>query len=329
MKILKRPSAAVLRSSDPTEYVSTAVGTMIDECLSRERTRLEALYRARHDALLRAVSDVLNHSLERIVVTAAKRELHHLMEAFVSLTLNSPEMATFPTSNEDISKSTKEAFSSTFEKLLLPQFQKSIANMLKSVSETVESQIDVRIVEPSAKVASSLESASGSLRSAQADIREMRATSSDSGALAQVQAALDEGNIVRALCLSVGKSVEVQTKALAGLLNSDVRPEDAFLDINLPVIDLVNLAALVTNDLFDHTELRIQWLYEIVMSMDNVEETAAFFENQDVGKIRGLFTDVIERLSSFQTSGSPFPQETKHAKVLKHVLRTHLNALPQ
>lgn len=328
VKILKRPAASPTPPANPTERVASEVAAMMEACLNRERTRLEAMYRARQDALLRSLSGILNEGMERMIATAAKRELDSLMEAFLKLTSNNPETAIYPTVDNDLASATREAFALTFEKVLLPRFEQSIADLLKSVVETVETQVDTRLVKPSTEVASTLERAADSLRSVRTDISEMRTNDSEATILTQVQAALDDGDVVGALRLSVDKSEEVRIKAVNGLLGSDVKPQDTFSKGVPPITDLVKFASLLTNDLADRTEQRLQWLYEIIMSLDDTEDPLADIKESEVGKYRMLLEEMISHLNNFQTSGSPSPQETKDAKLLNRVLKTHLNVLP-
>lgn len=301
---------------------------MMEACLNRERTRLEAMYRARQDALLRSLSGVLNEGLERVIATAAKRELDNLMEAFVKLTSNNPETAIYPTVDDDLSNATREAFALTFEKVLLPRFEQSVADLLKSVVDTVETQVDTRLVKPSTEVASTLERAADSLRCVRTDISEMRTNDSEANILGRVQAALEDGDVVGALRLSVDKPEDIRVKALNGLLDSDAKPEDTFREGVPPITDLVKFASLLTNDLSDRTEQRLRWLYEIVMSLDDAEDSLADSKESEVAKYRMLFEEMISHLNDFQISGSRSPQETKHAKLLNRVLKTHLNVLP-
>lgn len=328
VKILKRPTANTNSPTptNPADRVSAEIKSLLEAFLNRERSRLESIYRARHDALLRTVSDVLNNSLERVVASAAKREMDSMMTAFVNLASSNPENSMFPVVDEQFSHEIREAFISTFEKSLLPQFEQSIARLLKSVAETVESQIDERLVVPSTEVATSIERASDSLRSARAEISDIRATDPDGSALARVQTAIDEGDIVQALRLSMNQSAEVQGKAVNSVLNSDARPEDTFRDSVFSVPELIKFASLLMNELSDRTELRLQWLYEIITSMGD-EGSLADREEVEIDEFRFLLKDMISRLHEFQTSGSPSPQETKDARLLTRVLQTHLRVI--
>lgn len=297
--------------------------TLLEGCLSRERARLESMYRARQDALLRAISDVLNKSLERLVAVAAKRATDNLMDAFVKLSANNPETCTLPPVDNESAKAAREAFASAFEKVALPRFEESMGELLKEVASVVEKQVDERLIKPASDVVTSLGSASDALRSVKADVAEV-AVDEDESDLALVQAALDEGDVASAFSLCVGKSVAVQAKAVSGLLDLDVGPEEAFREVVPVPLDLMKFAALLSMDLSDRTEARLRWLYEVVSMMDDDAEEAEMIQEDDA-KFRDLTEGTISRLREFQNNGSPSPSEAKHIKLLNRVLKAHLN----
>lgn len=325
MKILKRPTPNAPPPSNPTEKVTVEITAMLEACLNKERARLEAMYRARNDALLRVISDVLNRSLERLVQIAAKRETDSLMDAYLKLSANtaSPEAPVLPPIDSDTVKSTRDAFSSVFEKVVLPQFEQSIAAMLKEMAGAVDKQLDDRLVKPSTGVVNALEGAADCLRSARNDVAALT-VDSNAADLANVQSALDAGDVSSALRHSISKSTPVLAKAINGVLDLDVGPEDAFNEWLPPAKSLVRLAAFFTLDLGDRTEARLRWLYEVVSLMDDVE--AVDSTQDDVAKLRSVMEETIERLTEFQVNGSPSPSEAKHAKMLNRVLKAHLKS---
>lgn len=324
VKILKRPTPNAPPPSNPAEKVTVEITAMLEACLNKERARLEAMYRARNDALLRVISDVLNRSLERLVQIAAKRETDSLMDAYLKLSANtSPEAPVLPPIDSDTAKSTRDAFASAFEKVVLPQFEQSIAAMLKDMATVVDKQLDDRLVKPSTGVVNALEGAADSLRSARNQVASLT-IDSDAADLAAVQSALDSGDVSSALRHSITKSTPVLAKAINGVLDLDVGPEDAFNDWLPPAKSLIRLAAFFTLDLDDRTEARLRWLYEVVSLMDDVE--AVDSTRDDVAKLRSVIEETIERLTEFQMNGSPSPSEAKHAKMLNRVLKAHLKS---
>lgn len=323
VKILKRPPQNAIPPTNPADRAAAEITLMLDACLNRERSRLEAIYRARHDALLRVVSDVLNQSLERLVAVAAKRESENLMDAYVKLSANNPESPVLPPIENDRIKSAREAFASAFEKKALPRFEESMAELLKEVASVVESKVDENFTKLASGVANALEGATDSLRLARSDVADMT-VDPDGPDVAVVQAALDNGDVAGALRLSIGKSVAVQAKAVSGVLDLDVGPEEAFREWIPPTHVLIKFAALLTTDLSDRTEARLRWLYEVVTLMDDVDTVDA--GQSEALKLRTLIEGTIERLTDFQANGSPSPTEAKHAKLLNRVLKAHLTS---
>lgn len=321
VKILKRPTPTALPTTNPADKVAAELTALMEACLSRERARLESAYRARHEALLRVVSDVLNQSLERLVASAAKRETDNLMGAYIKLSTSNPEAPVLPPIDTDRVKATREAFAAAFEKVALPRFEERIGDLLKDVGAVIDKQVEEKLIEPSSGVLHVLEGAADSLRSVKSDVAEMM-VDSDASDMALVQSALDSGDVAAAFRLSIGKSVAVQAKAVSGVLDSNVGPEDAFRDWAPPTRSLIKITALLTMDLSDRTEARLGWLYEVVTMMDD-DETADFDE-EETTKLHMLINGSIDRLTDFQKNGSPSPTEAKHAKLLIRVLKAHL-----
>lgn len=316
VKILKRPSATPPQT--PSARVQREVTQLLESALQRERNRLEASFRQRQDMLLRAVSDVLNETLERVVATAAQRETETLMQAFLNLQESSPKA----TVSQEDTTAAKENFIKAFEQNVLPEFERAIATMLNSLSKNVEQAVDEKLLEPSQSVVTSLESAADDIRGAKSAVADM-AASGESADLAAVQEALDAGNVKEALSLCSGKSTAVKAKAVSGILDSSVRPEDAMGGVVPSMLDLVNFAALLSMDLTDRTEARLAWLYEIITLMDDAEGA----DGDELESLKRRLSGTIDRLLDFQKNGSPAPGEAKHAKLLIRVLKAHLSGM--
>ncbi|CAN8075396.1 unnamed protein product [Agarophyton chilense] len=316
VKILKRPTSTPPQT--PSVRVERELTQLLESALQRERARLEASYRQRQDMLLRAVSDVLNNTLERVVTAAARREIETLMQAFLSLQESAPK----PVVSEEEVALAKQHFISAFERTALPQFERSIATMLTSLSKNVEQVLDDKLLSPCASVVTSLEGTADKIRSAKSVVADM-SLDEESADLAAVQAALDAGKIKEALTLCTGKSIKVKAKAVSGVLDSSVRAEDAMAGAVPPMVDLINFAAVLSMDLTDRTEARLAWLYEIISLMDDTESG----NEADMESIRRKLVGTIERLSEFQKNGTPAPAEAKHAKLLIRVLKAHLNGM--
>lgn len=304
--------------------MSTEITTLLESALQRERSRLEATYRARQDALLRAVSTVLNESLERAVQTAARRETDALIQAFSKLS-HAPQQPDLEITSE-MTAATRESFAAAFETAVLPAFEGALAEMMRGLAGVVESEVDDKLIKPANGVIGSLETAADSIRSVKSDVADLSADS-DIADAAAVQKALDDGNIREALQLCVGKSVAVQAKAVSGVLDAAVGPEEAFGGIVPPMADLVKLAAVLSMDLGDRTDARLTWLYEVVTLMDDAEEEHDAAEREGVESSKRRLEGTIQRLSEFQKNGAPGPAEAKHTKLLIRVLQAHLNAM--
>ncbi|KAI0564207.1 hypothetical protein FGB62_29g210 [Gracilaria domingensis] len=201
--------------------------------------------------------------------------------------------------------------------------------MLGTLSKHVEQAVHDTLLSPSACVVTSLESAADKLRSAKGAVADM-AHDEEAADLAAVQAALDAGNIKRALVLCGGKSIRVKAKAVSGVLDSSVRPEDAMGGPVPSMGNLVRFAAVLSMELSERTEARLAWLYEIITLMDDAECGGADADadaDADTEGMKRRLAGTIERLSEFQTTGTPAPAEAKHAKLLLRVLKAHLNGM--
>lgn len=305
---------------------------MLESAMTRERSRLEATFRTRQDALLRAISTVLNDNLERVVTTAAKRETEALVGSFAKLVAakSHPQdanngAASRPEPDASAVAETRTAFAAAFEKAALPAFEKAVADMLAALAASVEASIEERLVGPAGGVVTALEGAADSMRAAKGAVADI-SVDSEAADIAAVQTALDENDVHRALTLCIGKSVRVRSKAVSGVLDSTVGPEQAFVDDVPPKVVLVRFAALLAMDLADRTEARLSWLYEIVTLMDDAAECdPGDTDLLDLSK--RLLTGTIEKLSDFQTNGTLAPAEAKHVKLLIRVLKAHLNSM--
>lgn len=327
VKILKRPTQNAAPPTNPVDRVASEMNTIVGACLNRERTRLENMYRARQDALLRAISDVLNNSLERLIAVAAKRETDNLMDAFVKLSANNPEASTLPPVDHDSAKAAREAFATAFSKVALPRFEESMADLLKEVANVVEKQVDERLVQPTTTVMSALAEAADSLRSVKSHVADM-SIDPDATDLALVQAALDAGDATSVVKMCFGKSVVVQAKAVSGVLDLETGPEGAFRDIVPLTLDLMKFAAILSMDLSDRTAVRLRWLFEVITKMEDADEPDhRDMSNSDKAKFRDLAGGTISRLTDFQNEGSPTPSTAKDAKFLNRVLKAHLKSV--
>lgn len=334
VKILKRPTAPAVPTGPltPSARVSAEVSTLLEASLTRERNRLESLYRARQDALLRAISSVLNDTLERAVSTAAKRETDALVSSFAKLVAGQTAASlesgasNMKQLDEEAVAAMKKSFADAFEKSVLPEFEKSVATMLAGISGAVDLQVEEKLVLPSGGVVTALEGAADAMRDAKGAAANMDLKFDDEAAdIAVVQAALDEGDVRTALLSCIGKSVAVQAKAISGVLDTNVGPEKAF-EGGVPMrANLVTLAALLSMDLGDRTEARLSWLYEIVTLMDDSEEYPPDPDTIDAARRRLVGT--IQKLSDFQQNGNLASSDAKHVKLLIRVLKAHLNAM--
>lgn len=335
VKILKRPSPPPPPAT-PTERVTAEVTQLLDAALSRERARLESTYRARQDALLRAISTVLNETLERLISTAAKRESDALVASFAKLVASEAHPA-FETNHPDkppqpsaeALATTRQAFVHAFEKTALPAFEKAVSGMLSNLAAVVDAQVEETLVTPASGVIAALEGAADSMRAAKVDAADLIVDSemaSEAADVAAVQAALEAGDVRQALLLSVGKSVNVQTKAVNGVLDVSVGPEKAF-EQGVPSKSLLaGFASLLSMDLVDRTEARLSWLYELVTLMDDAEDEAVQ-DDEEEERTRGRLQGTIEKLAEFQKNGDLPSSDAKHVKLLIRVLKTHLNAM--
>eukprot|EP00177_Eucheuma_denticulatum_P003495 GFKZ01006322.1.p1 GENE.GFKZ01006322.1~~GFKZ01006322.1.p1 ORF type:complete len:334 (-),score=79.68 GFKZ01006322.1:1712-2713(-) len=330
VKILKRPSAPPLPAT-PADRVTAEITQLLDVALSHERSRLEATYRARQDALLHAMSNVLNDNLERVVSTAAKRESDALVSSFAKLIASQAHPA-FSSSHEHPQPSpesitkTRKAFVSAFEKSVLPAFEKAVSTMLGNLAAVVDAQVDEGLVSPAEGVVVAMEGAADSMRAAKSAVADMVVDSeaaTEAADLAAVQEALNASDVRQALMLSVGKSVAVKAKAVSGVLDLNVGPEKAF-EGEVPARGLlVGFAALLSMDLADRTEARLSWLYELVTLMDDAEEG-----EQEEGELtRKRLEGTVEKLIEFQKNGNLGVSDAKHVKLLIRVLQTHLKAM--
>lgn len=320
VKILKRPTTSP-PPSKPTDRVSAEITAMLEGALSRERQRLESAYRARQDALLRAVSTVLNDSLETVVAAAVDRE----MKSLISNLQKPTSLTAPPTPAPDAAVIARDSFATAFERTALPAFEADVSNMLRALAANVELLVEERLLAPAAGVVHALEGAADSIRAVKTDIADMSADS-DAADAALVQAALDEGNVRDAFMLCVGKSVAIRAKAVSGVLDLAVNPEDAFGSDVPPMPDLVKFAAVLSMELGDRTEARLTWLYEVVTMMDDAEEYDQA-SPEVIQSSRRRLEGTIERLREFQKNGAPGPTEAKHTKLLIRVLKAHLNAM--
>lgn len=334
VKILKRPTAppAPPGPVTPSARVSATISSLLEASLARERNRLETLYRARQDALLRAISAVLNDTLERAVSTAAKRETDALVSSFAKLVAGQTA-AGFESRGRNIKQMDEESiaamrtsFASAFEKSVLPEFEKAVASMLAGISGAVDSQVEEKLVVPSSCVVTALEVAADAMREAKGVASTVDFKVDDDAAdLAAVQAALDKGDVKAALMCCEGTSVKVQAKAVSGVLDTDVSPEKAFEGTVPQRASLVGLGALLSMDLADRTEARLSWLYEIVTLMDDSEEYPDDPTVIDASRRRLVAT--IQKLSDFQQNGNLMSSDAKHVKLLIRVLKAHLKAM--
>lgn len=316
VKILKRPSSTPPPQT-PLDRATGQLSQLLESALQRERTRLETIYRTRQDALLRAVSTVLNDTLERVVTTAARRETEALTNAFTNLSADAPAPAPDPAA-------TRDAFAHAFEQTLLPGFEAALAEMLKQLAARVETSVEVGLLTPASGVVHAVQTAADDLRSVRDHVSSL-SVNNDASDAAAVQRALDEGNVKEALLLAVGKSVYVRAKAVSGVLDLSVGPEEAFGGVVPDIVDLVKFAAVLSMDLHDRTEARLTWLYEIVALMDDVGENGP--HGEEIDACRRRLEGIVERLLEFQKVGKAGPAEMKHTKLLVKVLKAHLNAL--
>lgn len=335
VKILKRPSAPATPTGPltPSARVSAEVASLLESSLARERTRLEALYRARQDALLRAISSVLNDTLERAVSTAAKRETDALVSSFAKLVAGQTaasldaDAGNMKQLDEEAVAAMRASFADAFEKSVLPEFENAVAGMLTGISGVVDSQVEEKLVMPAGGVVTALEGAADAMREAKGAAANLDLKADEEATdIANVQAALDEGDVRTALLSCIGKSVTVQAKAISGVLDTNVGPEKAFESSVPKRATLVNLAALLAMDLGDRTEARLSWLYEVVTLMDDSEEYDPAQPDTIDGSRRRL-VGTIQKLSDFQQNGNLASSDAKHVKLLIRVLKAHLNAM--
>lgn len=314
VKILKRPSPP----PTPTTRISTEVTSLLTTALTRERVRLETTFRTRQEALLRAISTVLNDTLASAVQTAASRETDMLLASFAKLAAVAPSPPGAPDDGE-----TRAAFAAAFERAALPSFEGALRGMLAAISDTVEMTVSSRVARPAEDVALALEGAADGLREAGSAARALARPTGEEADLAAVQDALGKGDAGRALQLCVGKSVRVRSVAVSGVLDSGVKPEAAFSEGVPRKGRLVRFVALLAMELGDRTEARLGWLYEVVMLMDEAEDGPE--GEGDV--LRGLLEGSIERLGEFQKGGGLPAKESKHVKLLIRVLTAHLHSV--
>lgn len=324
VKILKRPSPTPAPPK-PEDRFSAEITKLLESAMTRERARLETTFRARQDALLRAISAVLNDTLHRVVSVAANRETDALVTSFAKLAQSHQPDVTASAPDPTAIAETRAAFAAAFERSALPAFEKSIADMLARLAGFVEESVERRVVAPAGGIVGALEGAADSMRAAKAAAADM-AAGSEAADMAAVQMALDAGDAGRALMLCEGKSVRVRSKAVSGVLDSGVTPDQAFHGLVPPKVKLVRFVALLAMDLGDRTEARLSWLYEVVMLMDEADE----YDPNDAEVIdasRRLLVGTIQKLSDFQANGNLPPQEAKHVKLLIRVLTAHLNSM--
>lgn len=329
VKILKRPSASP-PPKNPIDRVSSEITALLDSALSRERSRLEATYRARQDALLRAISSVLNDTLERVILTSAKRETDALVASFAKLVANHalPEFDTdlpAPKPSPQMIAETRAAFISSFEKGVIPSFEAAVRSMLKGFAGVVDKQLEECLVGKVGGVASVVEGVADKMREVKNEVKEIAVSErlkNEQKDIEAVEKALEVGDVKHALMLCLGKSDAVQAKAINGALDRGETPDKAF-DGDVPERALlVCFAALLSNDLGDRTEVRLSWLYELVTLMDDVEEGG-----EEDGVTRGRLESTIEKLVDFHKNGNLASSDAKHVKLLIRVFKTHLNAM--
>lgn len=317
VKILKRPAQSP-PPSNPADRVTTELATLLESCLSRERARLEEIYQARHEALLTAVSTVLNQSLQRLVSTAVHRETDVLMTAF-----NKLGSTDVPSPTPPDPEATRAAFAAAFERMALPRFEDAVATLLRDVAATVDGEVDAHFVQPASAVVANLGNATDAVRAAKTQVSTLSVHPDDPDA--QLSAALDAGDAATALKLALAASAASRTRAVAAVLDLPVAPEDV-LASGMPRVDeLARIAGLLAADLGDRTAARLKWLMDIVAVMEDAEP-GGVDGGDGVELMRRALEDAIEKLTDFHKGDAGSPGEKKDAKLLVRVFKAHLPA---
>jgi hypothetical protein len=250
------------------ERVADAVRTAVDGALTRERARLDAAYRAREEALLRVVADIIQNSLRDVVAKAAAREADALATAVrniasrSAISKKSEQSAGGKQGGRKSKQATAEekaaacraAFKAAFEKELLGSIEESMQRMMKNLSKAVDSELDTALAVPIAQSSTKIRTAADSVREQASELALIASSSenvfADSSTLlkgdglergtprqtaddkirADLDTMFEEGRIRDAIVLAMHCTPEVQAEAMSGILEStSVTPEEVIL----------------------------------------------------------------------------------------------------
>jgi hypothetical protein len=263
------PATATVCAPAPpvlADRVADAVRTAVDGALKRERARLDVAYRAREEALLLAVTDVLQSSLRDVVSNAAAREADALATAVRNIAAKSAiaKKMDKPAGGKQTSEKKKKAiaeehavacrkaFKTAFEKELLGSIEKSMRAMMTAVSKVVDTEFDASLAAPVALSATRIRTAADSVREDASELSliaassdeifaaksailssptasassERKLLSADDVMRSDLDVMFAEGRIRDAIVLTVQCSPTVQSEAVHGILESRTPPED-------------------------------------------------------------------------------------------------------
>jgi hypothetical protein len=366
--LLKRQHAAPATSvaamaTSPTaatavsERVADAIRGIVDTTLARERARMQSLYVARQEALLKVLADVLRDNLRAQVAAAASREAAALVEAVKVISDGAGASTPTTSSKRNISvpvddvAAVRAAFQKAFDTELLGAIESAVGDMMATISSAVDVQVETSVAAPSAdKAARALRSAADQVRADTAhfsavarvykssngggggddEIEVVTPVNKEDAVLSKVVRALDERRVRDAIELSLGCSATVRAKALSGALDSDVSPDDLFAPLEgraeVTVDALTGLIALLSSDLNDRTSRRLEFLMEATMNLEDAPRGKDRGDAEIMMDVRHLEA-AIAKLQSMHMDGDVTPTDIKQAKLLVRCLKVTVQSM--
>lgn len=365
MTLLRRPSASASpsgggggASSALADRIGDAIRQAVEGALDRERVRVHALYMSRQEALLKALAALLCDGLAPHIAAAAAREAAALADAVRRLPAaqasageaakaiaEAAEKGPDPAEVEAV----RQAFKGAFEQELLGVLEKGVAGMLAGVAGVVDGELEAKVAKPVGdRAIGAMRVAADAVAADKAEFESVMKAAKEGGVgaealematpvnpedavMSEVVRALSEGRVREALEMGLRGSYAVRAKALSGALDSGVAPEEV-LGLGAGESSVTTkeayaaVIAVLASDMSDRTGIRLAWLMEATMNLDDAPHRDGDPGTGLESSLRHLEA-AVGKLKDMSLEGDVTPADIKQAKMLVRCLKVTVKSL--
>lgn len=300
--------------------VAHVVSVAFESALNVEKERLEKMYKAREEVLVRTLSNVLLETLPNCIDAAASREAARLSQIFLDLPQHQQRPA--PSHME-----LKNTFSKVFAKVALPEMQSATRNLLNQLSSKVDNAVDEKVSQPTLEAANVAAQAAQTVASAQYKIKDIISAAPVAfvDPCAEVRPLIEAGKFSEAIQCATrtdgAKPLELVIESAMDVEGIDVGK--LIKNSSLGSKEMAMLISVLANNLQDRTKVRLEWLFEILSEIDDDIGTG-----KDKEAVHKMFHIAIDNLKKFaaKSDGIP-PVMAKNIKLVVHVLNALLSTM--